>query len=42
MLAECPIIAFLATSDSERARRFYHDVLGLRVVADEEEASEDR
>jgi catechol 2,3-dioxygenase-like lactoylglutathione lyase family enzyme len=36
MLAEHALIAFLATADAERARRFYCDVLGLRLVADEE------
>ncbi len=34
MLADGEIIAFLETSDPERARRFYSDVLGLTFVAD--------
>jgi catechol 2,3-dioxygenase-like lactoylglutathione lyase family enzyme len=28
-------IAFIATADSERALRFYRDVLGVRLVVDE-------
>ena len=31
-------MAFAATVDAERARRFYADVLGLRLVSDEEYA----
>ncbi len=34
MLARNEVIAFLETSDPERARRFYSDVLGLTFVAD--------
>ena len=34
MLARNEVIAFLETSDPERARRFYADVLGLTFVAD--------
>jgi catechol 2,3-dioxygenase-like lactoylglutathione lyase family enzyme len=35
MLNEHAIIAFSATLDAERARRFYGETLGLRLVADE-------
>jgi catechol 2,3-dioxygenase-like lactoylglutathione lyase family enzyme len=35
MLGRDPIMAFLATRDSARARRFYADVLGLRLVSDD-------
>ena len=35
MLSAAPLIAFVATSRPEEARRFYADVLGLRLVADE-------
>lgn len=34
-LGEQPIIAFIATSDPDRAKKFYHDTLGLRLVSDE-------
>lgn len=34
MLGECAIRAMLATVRPEAAKRFYTDVLGLRVVAD--------
>lgn len=32
MLNKHPIVAFLATNDAERARHFYVEVLGLRLV----------
>jgi catechol 2,3-dioxygenase-like lactoylglutathione lyase family enzyme len=32
MLAACDVIAFAATTDLTRARAFYEDVLGLRLV----------
>ena len=35
MLASMKIIAFVATSDSEKARAFYEGVLGLRFVNDD-------
>src|SRR5437899_985508 len=35
MLGDRPVMAFVATSDGERARRFYEGTLGLRVVSDE-------
>jgi catechol 2,3-dioxygenase-like lactoylglutathione lyase family enzyme len=35
MLGTSPVIAFLATSSPERARAFYEDTIGLRLVADE-------
>lgn len=35
MLAAASPIAFVATTDSERALRFYRDVLGLRLVSDD-------
>jgi catechol 2,3-dioxygenase-like lactoylglutathione lyase family enzyme len=35
MLSQRPLMAFVATQDAERATRFYRDVLGLRLVADE-------
>jgi catechol 2,3-dioxygenase-like lactoylglutathione lyase family enzyme len=38
MLNDCDIIAFVTTTDPERATRFYRDVLGLRLVADEAHA----
>jgi catechol 2,3-dioxygenase-like lactoylglutathione lyase family enzyme len=34
-LGNQPIIAFIATLDPERARKFYRDTLGLRLVLDE-------
>ncbi len=33
MLASHPIIAFIATTDPARARGFYEDTLGLRLVS---------
>jgi catechol 2,3-dioxygenase-like lactoylglutathione lyase family enzyme len=35
MLGRCAIQAFIATRDADAAKRFYGDVLGLRLVADE-------
>jgi catechol 2,3-dioxygenase-like lactoylglutathione lyase family enzyme len=34
-LGKQPIIAFIATLDAERARKFYSDTLGLRLVLDQ-------
>lgn len=38
MLSTSDIIAFVATTDSERARAFYEGVLGLSLLADEPSA----
>lgn len=38
VLAQCDVIAFIATKDARRAKAFYADVLGLRLVADEPHA----
>ena len=38
MLGNESLMAFIATADAERSRRFYADVLGLRLIADEEHA----
>jgi len=35
MLGACPIIAFAATANPPEAIRFYRDILGLRIVAEE-------
>ena len=35
MLGASRVIAFAATADPDRARAFYEDVLGLKLVADE-------
>jgi catechol 2,3-dioxygenase-like lactoylglutathione lyase family enzyme len=35
VLGSHAVVAFVATRDPERARRFYEGVLGLRLVADE-------
>lgn len=35
MLQTAAVIAFIATSHAERAKVFYRDTLGLRLVADE-------
>jgi catechol 2,3-dioxygenase-like lactoylglutathione lyase family enzyme len=35
MLGSSPIMAFSAATDAERAKAFYRDQLGLRLVADE-------
>jgi len=34
-LGKQPIVAFVATLDAERARKFYRDTLGLRLVLDQ-------
>ena len=34
-LGEQPIIALVATSDPDRAKQFYRDTLGLRLVSEE-------
>src|ERR1035438_6404919 len=34
-LSQQPIVAFVATSNPERALKFYRDTLGLRLVQDE-------
>src|SRR5947209_8080903 len=34
-LASCSPIAFVATTDPERARAFYRDTLGLRLTSEE-------
>jgi catechol 2,3-dioxygenase-like lactoylglutathione lyase family enzyme len=36
MLTDHPVIAFVATKSPERARDFYENVLGLKLVADEQ------
>jgi predicted enzyme related to lactoylglutathione lyase len=36
MLAECLLIGFIPTTDSERARKFYVDQLKLEFVADDQ------
>ena len=35
LLDSAPIMAFAATTDAERAKAFYRDQLGLRLVSDE-------
>ena len=35
MLGSRAVVAFVATRDPDRARKFYEGVLGLRLVADE-------
>lgn len=35
MLSSCEVITFVATAKPTEARRFYEEVLGLRLVADE-------
>jgi len=34
-LGKQPIVAFVGTCDAERARKFYRDTLGLRLVLDQ-------
>jgi catechol 2,3-dioxygenase-like lactoylglutathione lyase family enzyme len=34
MLADQSLVAFVATTDAERARRFYGEVLGLQLVGE--------
>lgn len=36
MLGSAKLMAFIATTDARRAKAFYGDVLGLRLVSDEE------
>jgi catechol 2,3-dioxygenase-like lactoylglutathione lyase family enzyme len=38
-LAAADVIGFVATADAARSRRFYEDVLGLQLVADEPSAT---
>jgi len=35
MLSSCEVISFVATAKPTEARRFYQEILGLRLVADE-------
>ena len=35
MLTDCPLVAFVATKDAAKARSFYEQTLGLRLVSDE-------
>ena len=35
MLGSCKICAFVATRDPDRAKAFYRDTLGLRLVSEE-------
>ena len=35
MLADCTVVAFVATRDAAKARPFYEEVLGLRLISDE-------
>ena len=35
MLADSPVTAVVATADRERARAFYRDTLGLRLIDDD-------
>jgi catechol 2,3-dioxygenase-like lactoylglutathione lyase family enzyme len=35
-LGSCKIVAFAATSTPAKARRFYRDVLGLRLISEDE------
>ena len=36
MLADCPPIAFIATADGARSRRFYEGMLGLRLLSEDD------
>jgi catechol 2,3-dioxygenase-like lactoylglutathione lyase family enzyme len=36
ILRKCKLVAFVATTDSAKARAFYEGVLGLRLVEDEQ------
>lgn len=38
MLADSPIVAFVATTDPARAKAFYRDVLGLLLISEDEYA----
>ncbi len=35
MLTSCPVIGFIATADPARAKAFYADTLGLRLVSED-------
>src|SRR3954452_14684203 len=35
MLGSASLVAFIATTDADRARAFYEDILGLRFIADD-------
>jgi catechol 2,3-dioxygenase-like lactoylglutathione lyase family enzyme len=35
MLTDSPLIAFIPTKDTARARRFYEETLGLRFISDD-------
>jgi catechol 2,3-dioxygenase-like lactoylglutathione lyase family enzyme len=35
MLSSRPIVAFIPTTDFDRARRFYRDTLGLKLVSED-------
>ncbi len=35
MLTHSPLIAFIPTKDTTRARRFYEKILGLRFISDD-------
>ena len=35
MLGNAPVVAFVATTDGDRARRFYGEVLGLPILSDD-------
>jgi catechol 2,3-dioxygenase-like lactoylglutathione lyase family enzyme len=35
MLANSTLVAFVAAADGDRARRFYGEVLGLKIVSDD-------
>lgn len=38
MLANSPIVAFVATTDPSRAKAFYRDILGLLLISEDEYA----
>jgi catechol 2,3-dioxygenase-like lactoylglutathione lyase family enzyme len=38
MLANSPIVAFVATTDPSRAKAFYRDVLGLLLISEDDYA----
>lgn len=38
MLANSPIVAFVATTDPARAKAFYRDILGLLIISEDEYA----
>jgi catechol 2,3-dioxygenase-like lactoylglutathione lyase family enzyme len=35
MLAPCKLVAFLAATDAPRAKTFYRDILGLKLLAED-------